>query len=228
MSPTVTTSNGRMAKSVRILIVDDHFVVRQGLKLVLSEHFAEAHFGEAADGTQALEAVWANEWDVVLLDISMPGRGGLETLKDIKQYRPKLPVIVLSMHPEDQFSIRMLKLGASAYIRKDSAGHDLVNAVSAALGGHRYITPVLAEKLALHLTHEQDGPLHEALSDREYQVMCLIASGKTVKEIGNDLSLSVKTISTYRTRILEKLNLENNSQIMRYAVQRGLVDVSAA
>jgi two-component system, NarL family, invasion response regulator UvrY len=216
-----------MEKTVRILIVDDHFVVRQGLKLVLSEHFSKAKFGEAADGNEALEAVWSQEWDIVLLDISMPGRGGLEALKDIKHSKPKLPVIVLSMHPEDQFSIRMLKLGASAYIRKDSAGHELVNAVSAALEGRRYITPSLAEKLALHLTYEQDGQLHEALSDREYQVMCLLASGKTVKEIGNDLSLSVKTISTYRTRILEKLNLKNNSQIMRYAVQRGLVDVGA-
>jgi DNA-binding NarL/FixJ family response regulator len=216
-----------MDKPVRILIVDDHFVVRQGLKLVLSEHFSKASFGEAADGNQAMEAIWAKEWDIVLLDISMPGRGGLEALKDIKQCKPRLPVIVLSMHPEDQFSIRMLKLGASAYIRKDSAGHDLVKAVSAVLDGHKYITPILAEKLAFHLTNEQDGPAHEALSDREYQVMCLLASGKTVKEIGNDLSLSVKTISTYRTRILEKLNLQNNSQIMRYAVQRGLVDVTA-
>ena len=216
-----------MDKPVRILIVDDHFVVRQGLKLVLSEQFPTATFGEAADGNQALEAIWAEEWDVVLLDISMPGRGGLEALKDIKQSKPRLPVIILSMHPEDQFSIRMMKLGASAYIRKDSAGHELVDAVTAALNGQRYITPILAQKLALHVTNEENEALHESLSDREYQVMCLLASGKTVKEIGNDLSLSVKTISTYRTRILEKLNLRNNSQIMRYAVQRGLVDVSA-
>lgn len=216
-----------MEKPVRILIVDDHFVVRQGLKLILREHFSSAEFGEAGDGGEALQAIWKEPWDVVLLDISMPGRGGLEALKDIKQSRPKLPVIILSMHPEDQFSIRMLKLGASSYIRKDCAGQELVKAVTAAIEGNHYITPTLAEKLALNLTHDQDAPLHETLSDREYQVMCLLASGKTVKEIGNDLSLSVKTISTYRTRILEKLNLKNNSQIMRYAVQRGLVDVSA-
>lgn len=216
-----------MEKPIQILIVDDHFVVRQGLKLILREHFPSAEFGEAADGNLAMEAIWSREWDVVLLDISMPGRGGLDALKDIKQVNPKLPVIILSMHPEDQFSIRMLKLGASGYIRKDSAGHDLVNAVSAALLGNHYITPAMAEKMAVHLTHEQNGPPHDSLSDREYQVMCLLASGRTVKEIGNDLSLSVKTISTYRARILEKLELKNNSQIMRYAVQRGLIDVSS-
>lgn len=217
-----------MEKPIQILIVDDHFVVRQGLKLILRERFPNVEFGEAADGNEALQAIWAKPWDVVLLDISMPGRGGLDALKDIKQVNPKLPVIILSMHPEDQFSIRMLKLGASGYIRKDSAGHDLVNAVSAALDGNHYITPMLAEKMAMHLTHEQDGPPHDSLSDREYQVMCLLASGRTVKEIGNDLSLSVKTISTYRARILEKLDLKNNSQIMRYAVQRGLIDVNSA
>ena len=216
-----------MDKPVRILIVDDHFVVRQGLKLILREQFPSAIFGEASDGNEALESIWKDHWDVVLLDISMPGRGGLDALKEIKQCQPKLPVIILSMHPEDQFSIRMLKLGASGYIRKDCAGHELVKAVTAAIEGNRYITPAIAEKLAVHLTHDQDAPLHETLSDREYQVMCLLASGKTVKEIGNDLSLSVKTISTYRARILEKLDLKNNSQIMRYAVQRGLVDVSA-
>lgn len=217
-----------MEKPVRILIADDHYVVRQGLKMVLLEHFPEAVFGEAADGNEGLQKVWDQAWDVMLLDISMPGRGGLEALKDIKQAQPKLPVIVLSMHPEDQFAIRVLKLGACAYIRKDSAGHDLVKGVTAALRGSRYITATIAEKLANHLTQDQDGPAHEALSDREYQVMCLIGSGKTVKEIAGDLSLSVKTISTYRSRILEKMKLKNNSQVMRYTVQQGLVDVSGA
>jgi two-component system invasion response regulator UvrY len=216
-----------MEKPVRILIVDDHYVVRQGLKMVLREQFPDAVFGEATDGNEGLQRVWDESWDVLLLDISMPGRGGLEALKDIKQAQPKLPVIVLSMHPEDQFAIRVLKLGACAYIRKDSAGHELVKGVTAALRGTRYITSNVAEKLANHLT-EADGPSHEALSDREYQVMSLIGSGKTVKEIAGDLSLSVKTISTYRSRILEKMSLKNNSQIMRYTVQQGLVDVHAA
>jgi two-component system, NarL family, invasion response regulator UvrY len=217
-----------MGAPIRILIVDDHFVVRQGLKLVLKEHFTTTEFGEAADGDEAVREVARRRWDVVLLDISMPGRGGLDTLKDIKQTNPKLPVIILSMHPEDQFSIRVLKLGAAGYIRKDSAGHELVKAVSAALKGDRYITPNIAERLADHVTRDKTGAPHEQLSDREYQVMCLLASGKTVKEIGTDLSLSVKTISTYRSRILEKLELENNAQLMRYALQHNLVENEGA
>jgi DNA-binding NarL/FixJ family response regulator len=217
-----------MPKSVRILIVDDHFIVRQGLKQVLKEHFKHAEFGDAADGQEALQMVWEQSWDVVLLDISMPGRGGLDALKDVKQAKPELPVIILSMHSEDQFAIRVLKLGACAYIRKDSAGQELVTGVEAALRGARYITPSLAEKLAIHLQQDREGPAHESLSDREYQVMCMLASGKTVKEVAGSLSLSVKTVSTYRSRILEKMSLKNNSQIMRYAVRNGLVDVDAA
>ncbi len=218
--------NGSNDKRVRILIADDHFVVRQGLKQIIAAQLPNVEFGEASDGNEALQAVWDAPWDVLLLDISMPGRGGLEALKDIKLAQPKLPVIVLSMHPEDQFAIRVLKLGASGYIRKDSAGHELVAAVAVALRGGRYITPHLAEKLAIHITNDQERPLHEELSDREYQVMCLIGGGRTVKEIGSDLSLSVKTISTYRSRIVEKMNLKNNSQIICYTMQHGLVDVN--
>jgi two-component system, NarL family, invasion response regulator UvrY len=217
-----------MKKNIRILIADDHFFVRKGLQQVLSERFPDVEFGEAEDGQKALQAVWGAEWDVMLLDISMPGRGGLDTLKEVKQTKPKLPVIILSMHPEDQFAIRVLKLGACAYIRKDSAGGELVKGVECALKGSRYITPSLAEKLAAHLQENRNGAPHEELSDREYQVMCLLASGKTVKEAGAHLALSVKTISTYRTRILEKTGLKNNSQIMRYAVNNGLIDIEAA
>jgi two-component system, NarL family, invasion response regulator UvrY len=217
-----------MKKIIRILIADDHFFVRRGLKQVLSERFTEIEFGEAEDGQAALQAVWSEDWDVLLLDISMPGRGGLDTLKEVKQTKPKLPVIILSMHPEDQFAIRVLKLGACAYIRKDGAGSELVKGVECALQGSRYITPSLAEKLAAHLQENRTGAPHEELSDREYQVLCLLASGKTVKEVGAHLSLSVKTISTYRTRILEKTGLKNNSQIMRYAVNNGLIDMEAA
>jgi len=217
-----------MAKNVRILILDYHFIVRQGLKQVLKVHFKHAEFGDASNGREALQMVWHTPWDVVLLDISMPGRGGLDALKDLKQARPELPVIILSMHSEDQFAIRVLKLGACAYIRKDSAGQELVTGVEAALRGGRYITPSLAEKLANHLQEDRKGPVHEELSDREYQVMCMLAAGKTVKEVAGGLCLSVKTVSTYRKRVIEKMGLKNNSQIMRYAVRHGLVDVDSA
>jgi two-component system, NarL family, invasion response regulator UvrY len=213
------------SQQVRILIIDDHYVVRQGLKMILKEQFEFAEFGEAANGQEALEQVWNHEWDVVLVDISMPGRGGLDVLKDLKHAKSKLPVIVLSMHSEDQYAIRSLKLGACSYVRKDGAGQELVLAVSSALTGTPYISPSIAQKLALHLQHDQEGPPHDALADREYQVMCMLASGKTVKEIAVELSLSAKTISTHRSRILEKMGLANNSQIMRYAVSHGLVDV---
>jgi DNA-binding NarL/FixJ family response regulator len=207
---------------IKFLIVDDHFVVRQGLRLILREQFPDSEFGEASDGSGALSCVLEQDWNIVLLDMSMPGRGGLEALKDIKAHRPELPVIVLSMHPEDQFSIRVLKHGAAAYIRKDSAGLELVNAVTTALGGRRYITASLAQTLAENVAQGENGPAHEQLSDREYQVMCLLAGGKTVKEIAADLKLSVKTISTYRARILDKLKLKNNAQIMRYFIDQGL------
>lgn len=217
-----------MAKGVRVLISDDHFFVRQGLKQVLAHHYPKMEFGEAEDGQSALQKIWSEHWDLLLLDISMPGRGGLDTLKEVKSTKSALPVIILSMHPEDQFAIRALKLGASAYIRKDSAGTELVKAVECALRGSRYITPVVAEKLALHLQDDRKDTPHEALSDREFQVMRLIAGGKTVKEVGGILSLSVKTVSTYRSRILEKTGLKNNSQIMRYAVNHGLIDLDEA
>jgi len=211
----------------KILVVDDHYVVRQGLKGMLLEHYANAEFGDACDGQEALECTWKQQWDLVLLDITMPGRGGLDVLKDIRQNFPKLPVIVLSMHPEEQFAIRVLKQGASSYIRKDAAGHELIKGVEAALKGTKYISPSIAQQLATNLERDGNGPCHLALSDREYQVLCLLASGKTVKEVGNELSLSVKTISTYRSRILEKMNLRNNSQLMRYAVQNRLIENEA-
>ena len=208
---------------IKILVVDDHFVVRQGIKGILREHFTDLNFGDASDAQEALEQSWKECWDLVLLDISMPGRGGLDVLKDFRTNFPKLPVIVLSMHPEEQFAIRVLKQGASSYIQKDSAGHNLIKAVEAALRGEKYITQSIALQLASNLERNTDGPSHENLSDREYQVLCLLGSGKTVKEVGADLSLSVKTISTYRTRILEKMGLKNNAQLMRYVVQKRLI-----
>jgi two-component system, NarL family, invasion response regulator UvrY len=217
-----------MHPSPRVLIVDDHFFLRQGVKTVLREHFPQLIAGEACDGRSALKAVWADHWDVVLLDISMPGRDGLETLKDLKKAKPEIAIIILSMHSEDLFAIRALKAGASAYIRKDHAGTELVKAVGNALRGERYITPSLAEKLASHVQQNCSPAPHDDLSDREHQVMCLLAKGKTVKEIGALLILSVKTISTYRTRILEKLHLKNNSQLMVYAIKHGLIESESA
>lgn len=214
-------------KTVRILIADDHYVVRQGLKDVLRSRFERLEFGEASDGNEALQLVWDQPWDVVLLDISMPGRGGMDALKEVKLARPKLPVIILSMHPEDQFAIRALKLGACAYICKDSAGSNLVKGVEAALRGERYITPSLADQMAVHLHKDREGLPHEVLSDREYQVLCLLGSGKTVKEVAGGLFLSVKTISTYRTRIIEKMGLVNNSQIVRYVICNKLIDLES-
>jgi two-component system invasion response regulator UvrY len=209
-------------QGLKVLIADDHYVVRQGLKQILRERYPEAEFGDAVNGNEALELVWKQPWDVVLLDINMEGRGGLDALKEIKQARAKLPVIILSMLSEDQFAVRVLKLGACAYIRKDSAGSELVTAVETALKGQPYITPSLAAKLALHL-HEERGKLpHEALADREYQVFCLIGSGLTVKEVADRLSLSVKTVSTYRVRALVKMGLKNNSQITHYVVRHQL------
>jgi two-component system, NarL family, invasion response regulator UvrY len=213
-----------MSKPIRVLIVDDHYVVLQGLKMILSDHYPDVIYGEASSAQQALDLAWAETWDVVLLDVSMPGRGGLDVLKELRQNFPKLPVIVISMHPEEQFALRVLKLGASSYIRKDSAGHELVKGVGAALRGAKYITSSVAERLATNLERDQETAPHESLSDREYQVMCLLASGKTVKEAAGDLSLSAKTISTYRSRILEKMALKNNSQLMRYATRLRLID----
>ena len=215
-----------MRKAVKILVVDDHFVVRQGLKTVLLERFEEACFGDAQSAQEALDMAWKEPWDVVLLDINMPGRGGLDVLKELKQTVPKLPVIILSMHPEEQFAIRALKLGAASYIRKDSAGSELVRGVEAVLNGSRYITASIAEKLAAHVENDRPGAPHEALSDREYQVMCLLGSGKTVKEVGSEISLSVKTISTYRARILEKTKMRNNAELMRYVIEHKLIDTT--
>lgn len=211
-----------MKQPTRILIVDDHYVVRQGLKLMVAEKFESVEFGEASNGNEALELVWKGKWDVLLLDIVMPGRGGLDTMKEVHRSNPKLPVIILSMHSAAQFAVRALKLGAFAYVRKDSAGLELIEAVEAALRGQRYITPAVAELMAREMLAGKGRLAHEELSDREYQVLCLLGSGKTVKEIGDRFSLSAKTISTYRTRVLEKMGLKNNSQITHYVVSNGL------
>jgi len=208
---------------IRILIVDDHAILRRGLSALLADAFHDAAFGEASNADQALEQLGKDAWDVALLDITLPGRSGLDLLKELKAARPRLPVLVLSVHPEDQFAVRALKAGAEGYMTKESAPEELVQAIRKILAGGRYVSPALAEKLALSIRKDFTRTPHETLSDREYEVMCRIASGKTVTEIARELSLSVKTISTYRARILEKLGVKNSAEITRYAIRNGLV-----
>jgi two-component system invasion response regulator UvrY len=208
---------------MRILIADDHAVVRQGLKQILAAEFKQAVFGEASTGQQALELAWRENWDVLVLDITMPGQNGLDVLKAIKKTRPRLPVLMLSMHPEDQFAVRMLKIGAAGYMTKESAPAELVGAVKKVISGGRYVSPALAEKMAAYLAIDVQTAPHERLSDREFVVLRLIASGKTVSAIAQELSLSVKTVSTYRTRILEKTGMQNSAELTHYAIQNQLV-----
>jgi two-component system, NarL family, invasion response regulator UvrY len=208
---------------MRILIADDHAVVRHGLKQILADQFKRAEFGEARNGQEVLNKVWKEKWDVVILDITMPGRGGLEILKEVKKARPKIPVLVLSMHPEDQFAVRVLKAGASGYMTKESAPEQLVEAIRKIVAGGRHISPSLAEIMAAYLTVKTEKPPHELLSNREFQVLRQIASGRTVSEIARELSLSVRTVSTYRTRILEKMGLKTNAELTHYAFQNQLV-----
>ncbi len=204
-------------------MADDHAVVRQGLKLILADHFKKAVFGQARNATEALFRITKEHWDVLVLDITMPGRSGLEILQDVKRLRPKLPVLVLSMHPEDQFAVRMLKAGAGGYMTKESADEELVGAIQKVVSGGRYISPSLAERMASYLSVDVQKAPHERLSDREFQVLRMIASGKTVSQIGRELSLSVKTISTYRARVLEKMDMKNSAELTHYAVQHNLV-----
>jgi two-component system invasion response regulator UvrY len=212
------------AEPVRILIVDDHSIIRQGLRQLLAEEFTNATFGEANNGNEALDQIWKQPWDVVLLDITMPGKGGLDVLKQMVSAHPNMAVLVLSMHPEDQYAVRVLKTGAAGYITKNTASEEVVGAVKKVLAGGRYVSSSLAENLAASLNTPLEAPRHDVLSDREYQVLRLIAMGKSVKEIGFDLSLSVKTVSTYSTRIMEKLQLKTNADNIRYAVHQRLVD----
>ncbi|PYS47568.1 MAG: DNA-binding response regulator [Acidobacteria bacterium] len=209
---------------IKIVVVDDHAVVREGLKRIISENPGMAVTGEAGDGHEALKIIQNQPCDVVLLDITMPNRSGLDVLKQLHAESPRLPVLVLSMHSEDQYAVRVLRAGAAGYLTKESAPAKLVQAIRKVVRGGKYVSPTLAEKLVMDLETNAQKPPHELLSDREYQVLCMIASGKTVSEIGQDLNLSVKTISTYRVRILEKLSMKNNAELTRYAIKEGLVD----
>jgi len=209
---------------IRILIADDHAVVRRGLRETLGEAFPKVTFGEARNAQEALESVGRQNWDVVILDISMPGKSGLDILGDLHRLRPHLPVLLLSMHPEGQFARRALKAGAAGYLTKESVPEELKEAVRRVRAGGRYVSASLAEKLAFDLRPEADTPVHELLSDREFQVLRMLASGKTVKQIADEIALSVKTVSTYRARILLKTGMKTTAELIRYAIQAGLVD----
>ena len=208
----------------KVLIADDHTLVRKGLRQILLESGAVKVADEAKDGKETIAKVSANPYDVVLLDISFPGRSGIEVLKQVKSIRPKLPVLILSMHPEEQYAVRALRAGAAGYLTKESAPDELLEAIQKVARGGKYITASLADKLAEEIGEPSEELPHERLSDREYQVMCMIASGKTVKEIGRELNLSVKTISTHRARILQKMNMKNSAQLTHYAIKYKLVD----
>lgn len=209
---------------LRILIADDHDIVRKGLVKVLEEALQPIKIDEANNGQEAVSKVLKSEYGLVVLDLKMPGKSGLDVLKEIKQDRPKLPVLILSMHPEEQFAVRAIRAGAAGYLTKETAGDELVLAVRKALKGERYISGSLAQILAGELGGDTGKPIHEVLSDREYQVMLMLASGKPVGAIARELCLSVKTISSYRTNILLKTKMKNNAEITHYAIQNGLVD----
>jgi two-component system, NarL family, invasion response regulator UvrY len=208
----------------RILIVDDHEVLRDGVKRGFDKQPGTATFGEASTVEEALRLVREQDWDVVVLDISLGGRSGLEVLKEVKQIRPRLPVLILSMHSEELFARRAFRAGASGYITKDSPRAELVEAVNKVMGGGRYISAGLAEKLIFDREIGISSPRHVALSDREFEVLCLVASGRTVSEIASLLSLSDSTISTYRGRILEKMGMKTSAELTHYAIQNKLVD----
>ena len=208
----------------RILIADDHELVRRGLRQTLTETFRELAVGEAADGGQALLAIEKEPWDLVLLDVNMPGRSGIEVLQDLKRLQPQLPVVVVSAYPEKDYAVRAFKLGAAGYVSKQGASSELIAAVRKALAGGRYITPSLGEALAATVAGEAPAAPHETLSDRELQVLRQVALGKPLKEIASELSLSEKTVGTYRMRIARKLGLDTNVEIARYAARHKLVD----
>ena len=209
---------------IKILIADDHTMFREGLKHILAEYPDLVVTDEANNGQEVLDKIWKNNYDMVLLDITMPGMTGLEALKQLKNDKPKLPVLILSMHPEEQYAVRVLRAGASGYLTKESAPDELITAIRKISQGRKYITPSLAERLASEFEADSEKPLHDILSDREYQVLRMIAEGNTVKHIAKELSLSIKTVSTYRTRIMEKMNMKPNAEVMHYVIKHQLLD----
>lgn len=207
---------------IKVLIADDHAVVRRGLKQIVQERGGMVVAGEAGDGQEVLDLVRREEWDVLVLDISMPVRSGLEVLQEVRRSRPNLPVLVLSVYPEDQYGIRVLRAGASGYMNKETALNELVAAINKVVSGGKYVSSTLAEKFAFELSGDVTKAAHELLSDREYDVMVMLGSGKSPLEIAHALSLSVKTVSTYRARVLQKLGLTTNAELIRYVIEHEL------
>ena len=207
----------------RILVADDHQIVRAGLKNLLAEYKEFDVAGEAGSGTDALKMVRESDWDVVLLDISMPDMNGIDTLKQIKRSKPDLPVLILTMHPEDHYAINLLRAGANGYVCKECAPEQLVGAIRTVASGRRYVSPALGDQLAGDLSGDSQKALHTDLSEREFQVFCKLAAGQAVSEIADELFLSVKTVSTYRSRILEKMGMKTNANITYYAIKHGLI-----
>lgn len=213
-----------MSKRIRVMIADDHAIVRQGLRQILSDIEDMEVAGEACNGVEALHLSRDGQWDVVLMDVSMPDRNGIDALKLIRKEQPRLPILILSMYPEEQYAIRALKAGAAGYLTKQSAPEQLVTAIRQVANGKKYVSASLAMELAEAIGEDTDRPLHEKLSDREYQTLCMIASGKTLTQIAEELNLSVKTVSVYRARLLEKMHLRNNAEITHYGLKFGLVE----
>jgi DNA-binding NarL/FixJ family response regulator len=209
---------------IRILIADDHVLFREGLKQILAKNHDLCVTDEVGNGKDALDKILSTDYDVVVLDISMPGQTGWDILSEAKRHKPDLPILILSMHPEDQYAIRMLKAGASGYVSKESVPDELITAIRKVAAGGRYVSVALAEKLAFALNSQLEKMPHQLLSNREFQVMCMLASGKSLKEIADNLCLSEKTITTYRARILEKMQLRNNVELTHYAIQHKLID----
>jgi len=209
---------------IRVLIVDDHAILRRGLMQIISEASDMQVGGEAESASQAIRLAREQPFDVVLLDITMPDRNGFDALKQLKAEKPRLPVLMLSMHPEEHYAVRALKAGAAGYLNKQSAPALLLSALRQVAGGHRYVSAKVAQDLAVAIAHDPDRPLHETLSNREYETLKLMASGRTASQIAAELSLSVKTVSVYRARLLEKLQLRNNAELTRYALEHQLVD----
>lgn len=207
---------------IRVLIADDHAIVRKGLKQILFEHYPTAVIGETGDAEDLIVKVMEQQWDVVVCDMSMPGRSGLDALQQIKDITPKLPVLIMSMYPEDQYALRVLKAGAYGYLGKETIHDDLIKAIEAVKQGRKFITPSIAEKLANALDTGSHRTLHEELSDREFDVLKMLAAGKSISDIASKLSLSTTTVSTYRARILGKMNMRSNAELTRYALENNL------
>jgi DNA-binding NarL/FixJ family response regulator len=210
-------------KRMRIVIADDHPVVRRGLRAIVEDALLPADVHEAGNAAELLTLVRKREPDVVLLDIAMPGRSGLEALKELRREHPKIPMLVLSIHSADEFAVRSIKAGASGYLTKDSAPEELIDAIRTVVAGRRYLTPSVAERLASAVESDAKGAPHEMLSDREFHVLRMLAAGKTNGEVAGELALSAKTISTYRTRTLRKMGMRTNAELAQYAVRHGLV-----